>query len=38
MASKNSIADLNKGEKLDGKNYDIWYHKVQYLLDKQEVL
>jgi len=29
MAFKNIIADLNKGEKLDGNNYDIWYRKVQ---------
>jgi hypothetical protein len=23
---------------LDGKNYDIWHHKIQYLLDELEVL
>jgi hypothetical protein len=38
MASKNVVADLNRGEKLDGKNYDIWHHKIQYLLDELEVL
>ena len=38
MASKNIIVDLNKGEKLDSDNYDIWHRKVQYLLDEQEVL
>ncbi|OMO55158.1 Heat shock protein Hsp90 [Corchorus capsularis] len=38
MAAKNVVADLNKGEKLDGDNYDIWRRKIQYLLDEQEVL
>ncbi|KAK2971566.1 hypothetical protein RJ640_017935 [Escallonia rubra] len=38
MASKQIVADLNKGEKLDGDNYDIWHRKVQYMLDEQEVL
>ena len=38
MASKNIIVDLSKGEKLGGEIYDIWHHKVQYLLDEQEVL
>jgi len=34
MASKNIIVDLNKGEKLDDDNYDIWHRKVEYLLDE----
>ncbi|XP_038707271.1 uncharacterized protein LOC120002581 [Tripterygium wilfordii] len=39
MASKNVIADLNKGEKLTGsENYDVWRRKIQYLLNEQEVL
>ena len=38
MASKNIVADLNKGEKLNGDNYDIWHYKIQYILDKQEVM
>ena len=38
MASKIVVANLNRGEKLDGKNYDIWHHKIQYLLDELEVL
>lgn len=38
MASKNIVADLIKGEKLDGDNYDIWHRKIQYLLSEQEVL
>ena len=28
MASKIVVVDLNRGEKLDGKNYDIWHHKI----------
>ena len=28
MASKGIVADLNKGEKLDGENYNIWYRKM----------
>jgi len=35
---KNIITDLNKGQKVDGENYDIWHRKVQYLLDEKEVL
>ena len=38
MASKCVVADLNKGEKLDGENYNIWHHKIQYVLNEQEVL
>ena len=38
MVSKCIVADLNKGEKLDGENYNIWHHKIQYVLNEQEVL
>lgn len=38
MASKSVIADLNKGEKLDGTNYDMWRRKITYLLNEQDVL
>jgi hypothetical protein len=38
MASKSIIANLNKGEKLDGDNYDIWHRKIRYVLNEQEVL
>nr|CAD1825953.1 unnamed protein product [Ananas comosus var. bracteatus] len=38
MTSKNIIADLTRGDKLDGKNYDIWHRKMQYLLNEQGVL
>ena len=36
--TKNIITDLNKGEKLDGDNYDIWHCKIQYILNEQEVM
>jgi hypothetical protein len=38
MASKSIVADLNKGEKLDGENYDIWHRKIRYVLNEQKVL
>ena len=38
MASKTIVANLNQGEKLDGKNFDIWHRNIQYLLDELEVL
>ena len=38
MATKNIIAELNKGEKLNGDNWDIWHRKVQYILEEQEAL
>ena len=38
MVSKCIVADLNKVEKLDGENYNIWHRKIQYLLNEQEVL
>lgn len=36
-ASKTIVVDLNKSEKLNGGNYDIWNQKVQYILKEQEV-
>ncbi|OMO96514.1 Zinc finger, CCHC-type [Corchorus olitorius] len=36
MAAKNIIADLNKGEKLNGDNYNIWHRKFQFILEEQE--
>ena len=38
LASKGIVADLNKGEKLDGENHNIWHYKIQYVLNEQEVL
>ena len=37
-ATKSIIAELNKGEKLNGDNYKIWSMKIQYVLEEQEVL
>jgi hypothetical protein len=33
-ASRNIVAELNKGEKLNGENYEIWAMKIQYVLEK----
>ncbi|XP_022853910.1 uncharacterized protein LOC111375338 [Olea europaea var. sylvestris] len=38
MASKNIIADLNKGDKLNGNNYNTWRHKIWYVLEEQDCL
>ena len=35
---KNIVAELNRGEKLNGDNYEIWSMKIQYVLKEQEVL
>ena len=37
-ATKSIIANLNQGDKLNEKNYDVWHHKIQYVLKKQEML
>ena len=37
-ATKNIVVELNKGEKLNGENYEIWNMKIQYVLEEQEVL
>ena len=37
-ATKNIVAELNKGEKLNGDNYEIWSMKIQYVLEEQEAL
>ena len=34
--TRNIIAELNKGEKLNGDNYVMWH--MQYVLEEQEVL
>jgi hypothetical protein len=33
----NVVADLTRGNKLIGNNYDIWNRKIQYLLNEQEL-
>ena len=37
-ATKSIIVDLNQGEKLNEKNYDIWHCKIQYVLEEQDML
>jgi len=37
-ASKSIIADLNHGDKLSEKNYNVWHRKIKYLLEEQEML
>ena len=32
------VANLNQGDKLNDKNYDIWHCKIQYLLEEQDML
>ena len=32
------VVDLNRGDKLNEKNYDVWHHKIQYLLEEQDML
>lgn len=38
MTTKQIITNLNKGEKLNSQNYDIWHHKVVFVLEDQEVI
>ena len=38
MASKTIIVDLNKGDKLNGDNYNLWKLKIGYVLEEQEAL
>ena len=37
-ATKSIIVDLNQGEKLNEKNYDVWHRKIQYVLEEQDML
>ena len=37
-AFKSIITDLNYEDKLSKKNYDVWYRKIEYLLEEQEML
>ncbi|XP_024036182.1 uncharacterized protein LOC112096753 [Citrus clementina] len=37
-ASKNIVVELNKGEKLNDDNYNIWHRKILYILEEQETL
>ena len=37
-ATRSIIAYLNQGDKLNDKNYYVWHHKIQYLLEEQDML
>ena len=37
-ATRSIVANLNQGDKLDDKNYDVWHRKIQYLLEEQDML
>ena len=37
-ATRSLVADLNYGDKLNDKNYDVWLRKIQYLLEEQDML
>ena len=28
VATRSIVADLNQGDKLNDKNYDVWHHKI----------
>ena len=38
VITKSIIVDLNQEDKLNDKNYDVWHHKIQYLLEDQDML
>ena len=38
IATKNIVVNLNQGEKLNYKNYNVWHRKIQYLLEEQDML
>ena len=38
FASKAIVDEVNKDLKLNGKNYEVWAMKIQYVLEEQDVL
>ena len=38
MTSKNLIGSLSSKENLDGSNYDAWHLKVEFILNKGDIL
>lgn len=36
--TKNIVDELNKSDKPNGNNYEIWSMKIQYVLENQEAL
>ncbi|CAN4119982.1 unnamed protein product [Withania somnifera] len=37
-AAKDIVTELNKGDKLNGDNYEIWSMKIHYVTEDQEAL
>ena len=37
-ATQSLIIDLNQGDKLNEKNYDVCHRKIQYVQEEQEML
>ena len=37
-ATRSIVSDLNQGDKLNDKNYDLWHRKIQYVLEEQDML
>ncbi|ONK56933.1 uncharacterized protein A4U43_C10F14840 [Asparagus officinalis] len=38
VVTKSIVVDVNRREKLNEQNYDVWHCKIQYLLEKQDML
>ena len=38
VATRSIVAYMNQGDKLNDKNHDVWHHKIQYLLEEQDML
>ena len=38
FTSKNIVIKLNKGETLNGDNYELWSKKIQYMQKEQKAL
>ena len=36
--TRSIVADLNQGDKMNDKNYDVCHRKIQYLLEEQDML
>ena len=36
--TRSMVVELNKGDQLNDKNYDVWHRKIQYLLEEQDLL
>ena len=36
--TRSMVVDLNQGDKLNDKNYDVRHHKIQHLLEEKDML